>query len=288
MKARVADGVIWPTGRSPWGVWVGPPSLEPVLAADRDTAVVSVWASPTDLIAGGLGYERAAETVGPPVVGPGVRGAAARGAPVRFLASALDEETSRLARAALVLGSALGQPPAPEAEAMTAAQVAAVGVGAGLGAGTLAPAPVCRLQWLRAVLEWGGGGHLEVTGAIVARGSDAVASHRTFLLGVVDDGGWPRVAEGLAFPLSWCVRRAPDVAPGHRGGAPAAGILAIDAATPGELEARVELVRAAYAREGRPLVRPRDQLGLAAGMVPWARLSRRLWRRATRSTMAAL
>lgn len=279
--AVVGDGVLWAAGRAPWAVWADPPSLEPVLVGGRQSAVVSMWADFEELAGTGLVDEQVRGVLDAVSVD-----VSALGAPVRFLAASLDEETSRLAQAALWLGSALDQSHAwaPPAEAeLATARAAAAEAGAALGDGRLRPASMHRLRWLWAALEWGGD-VVEEPGATVRRSRvGQVTSHHAFLLGVVEDSRWPLPAEHLPFPLAWCVRRAPEIPAARPAWAAAAGIVAVGAESAEQLETRVEQLRAAYLSEGHELVRPREQLALAAAMAPWKGLPRRVWRRASRS-----
>ena len=275
--ALVRDGIVWPQGRSPWAVWADPPSLEPVLGAGRQSAVVSVWAGLGELVGGHLVDERLTEVL--EALGLDTASEAVRvGVPVRFLAAPV-EEMGRLARAALWLGSALDQPHAPASlESQLASVRAAAGMGAALGAEPLPPAPAHRLAWLWAALERKGDVVAEEPSRATARcHRGRVPTHHAFLLGAVEDGAWPVAADHVPFPLDWCVRRAPEIS------GPTAGILAVSADRADVLEARVEQLRDVYLGEGRALVRPSEQLALAGAMAPWTGLARRLWRQISRS-----
>ena len=282
--ALVRDGVVWPQGRSPWAVWADPTSLEPVLGAGRQSAVVSVWAGLGELVGGHLVDERLTEVLEALGLDTGDHEMRV-GAPVRFLAAPV-EEMGRLARAALWLGSALDQPNgrASEESELAAVRAAIAGVGAALGAESLCPAPAHRLAWLWAALEWDGGAVEESGRATVVRHRDRV---HAFLLGAVEDGAWPVAADHMPFPVNWCVRRAPELPSGHRPspgpGGRAAGILAVSADRADVLEAWVEQLRDVYLAGGRALIRPREQLALATAMAPWTGLGRRLCRLISRS-----
>jgi hypothetical protein len=281
--ALVRDGVVWPHGRSAWVAWTDPPSLEPVLAAGRQSAAVSVWAGLGELAGRAWGDGRLTDVVDALGIDPGDHEMRV-GAPVRFLAAPV-EEVGRLARAALWMGSALDQThgPASEESELPFVRAAIAGVGAALGAESLCPAPAHRLAWLWAALEWDGSAVEESGRATVIRHRGRVLTQHAFLLGAVEDGAWPVAADHMPFPVNWSVRRAPELASDHGHGGRAAGILALSADRPDVLEARVEQLRDVYLAGGRALVRPREQLALAAAMAPWSGLARRLWRPVSRS-----
>jgi hypothetical protein len=247
----VGDGLLWPSCDSPWAVWEGRAPLAGVLRAATEAAVVSV------------------------------RGPAAYGGEnERFLCAGLAEDMGRLARAALRLGTAIDQPRArsrPGEAELAGVLATAAAVGERLGAvGALASTQ--RLEWLcGGALEWarteapavhqvlGDGGTRYVRGA---------GGYHAFLVGPVDDDEWPGPAEGLCFAVDWCVRRLADGDGHERGRRPAAGLVGVRAESIDELDARAEELRTTYLHAGRVLVRPREQLALAAAMVPWVPLAR--------------
>jgi hypothetical protein len=249
--AIVGEGLLWPSSDAAWAVWEGPAPLTGVLRGNSEAAVVSVCAG-----AAAHGRER-----------------------VRFLCAGLGDDMGRLARAALRLGTAIDQPRActrpSEAELAGVLATAAV-VGERLGAvGALASTE--RLEWLCGALAWarteapamhqvlGDGGTRYVRGA---------GGYHAFLVGPVDDDKWPGPAEGLCFAVDWCVRRLADGDGHERGRRPAAGLVGVQAESIDELEERAEELRTTYLDAGRVLVRPREQLALAAAMEPWVPLAR--------------